>query len=163
LSGDDVTGGGAPTFLDLIRRANVRNALISAVFVVVAFGLLTTDTQALQSVLLGAGSGSLIAALALGVVVTYRGSGVVNIATGAMAMYASYVFNSLNASGELLLIGWTVPIGDPLSLVPALLVTIGVIALWGGLLYLLVFAPSGRLRRSPSSSPRSVCCSCSRR
>jgi branched-chain amino acid transport system permease protein len=118
-----------------------RNALVSAAVVLIAFGLLTTDTQALQAVLLGAGSGSLIAALALGVVVVYRGSGVVNIATGAMAMYASYVFNSLNRDGDLLVIGWTVPIGDPLAVAPALVVTLLVAALWGAALYVLVFAP----------------------
>ena len=38
--------------------------------------------------LLGLGGGSLIAGIALGVVLTYRGSGIINIATGAVAMLA---------------------------------------------------------------------------
>lgn len=112
--------------------------IIAAVVVLVA---LANDKQAIQSLLLGAGSGSLIAALALGVVVTYRGSGVINIATGAMAMYSTYVFNALNTNGELLVIGWRLDLGAPFGFFPALLVTIAIAALWGGLLYRLIFAP----------------------
>jgi branched-chain amino acid transport system permease protein len=46
--------------------------------------------------LLGLGGGSLIAGIALGVVLTYRGSGIINIATGAVAMLAGYAYWSLN-------------------------------------------------------------------
>ncbi|HTT93373.1 MAG TPA: ABC transporter permease [Solirubrobacterales bacterium] len=137
---DDRKGFGA-AWLGRARQSKTRNAIVAGLLAIVAFLLLTTDTQALQSVILGAGSGSLIAALALGVVVTYRGSGVVNIATGAIAMYASYIFNLLNKSGELLVIGWGVPIGGPLPLIPALLATIAMGALWGAAFYLLIFAP----------------------
>ena len=35
---------------------------------------------------LGLGAGALIASIALGVVLIYRGSGVINVATGAIAM-----------------------------------------------------------------------------
>jgi branched-chain amino acid transport system permease protein len=118
-----------------------RNRLIGVGVVLVALGLLATDSQAIQAVLLGAGSGALIASLALGVVVTYRGSGVVNIGTGAMAMYASFVFNSLNKDGNLLVVGWTLHLGKPLAFVPALILTLAISALWSGALYLLVFAP----------------------
>jgi branched-chain amino acid transport system permease protein len=38
--------------------------------------------------LLGLGTGALIAGIGLGVVLTYRGSGVINVATGAEAMAA---------------------------------------------------------------------------
>jgi branched-chain amino acid transport system permease protein len=48
-------------------------------------------------VMLGLGSGALIAGLALGVVVTYRGSGVINLSTGAIAMLGGYAFWSLNS------------------------------------------------------------------
>jgi branched-chain amino acid transport system permease protein len=126
---------------EALRRPNVRNALIAVALVLIAFGLLTTDAHAMQAVLLGAGSGSLIAALALGVVVTYRGSGVVNIATGAMAMYASYIFNALNSEGKLLVIGWKVSLGGSFAYIPALIVTLLVSAIWGALLYLFIFAP----------------------
>src|SRR6266545_3176705 len=45
--------------------------------------------------LLGLGTGALIAGIALGVVLTYRGSGIINLATGAVAMVAGYSFWSL--------------------------------------------------------------------
>jgi len=45
--------------------------------------------------LLGLGTGALIAGIGLGVVLTYRGSGVINVATGAEAMAAGYAFYSL--------------------------------------------------------------------
>jgi branched-chain amino acid transport system permease protein len=45
--------------------------------------------------LLGLGTGALIAGIALGVVLTYRGSGIINLATGAVAMVAGYAFWSL--------------------------------------------------------------------
>ena len=48
--------------------------------------------QILLFILLGLGSGALIAAIALGVVVSYRGSGVINLATGGVAMLAGYAF-----------------------------------------------------------------------
>jgi branched-chain amino acid transport system permease protein len=46
--------------------------------------------------LLGLGGGALIAGIALGVVLTYRGSGIINIGTGAVAMLAGYAYWSLN-------------------------------------------------------------------
>ncbi|MFD2416497.1 ABC transporter permease subunit [Amycolatopsis pigmentata] len=42
--------------------------------------------------ILGLGSGAVIAALALALVMTHRSSGVVNFATGAMALYTAYNF-----------------------------------------------------------------------
>ena len=56
-----------------------------------------------RALLLGVGAGALVAAIALGVVLTYRGSGVVNFASGAVAMYAAYVYDALRRSGELFL------------------------------------------------------------
>ncbi|RVW00732.1 ABC transporter permease subunit [Rhodococcus xishaensis] len=48
-------------------------------------------TELLQFAILGLGAGSAYALLAHGVVLVYRGSGVVNFAQGAMAMVAAYV------------------------------------------------------------------------
>ena len=53
--------------------------------------------QVLLFVLLGLGGGALIAGIALGVVLTYRGSGIINLATGAVAMVAGYSFWSLQS------------------------------------------------------------------
>jgi branched-chain amino acid transport system permease protein len=50
---------------------------------------------------LGLGEGALIAALAMAVVVFYRGSGTVNLSMGAMAMVGSYLFYSVNNAGAL--------------------------------------------------------------
>ena len=47
--------------------------------------------------LLGLGEGALIAALAISVVVFYRGSGTVNLSMGAIAMVASYLNYSFGA------------------------------------------------------------------
>ena len=48
-------------------------------------------------ILLGLGSGALIAGIGLGVVATYRGSGLINLSTGAIAMLGGYAFWSLNS------------------------------------------------------------------
>ncbi|MFN3258292.1 MAG: ABC transporter permease [Ilumatobacter sp.] len=73
--------------------------------------------------LLGIGTGALYGALACGVIVAYRGSGVVNFAVGAMAMIPAITFAELRATGDLVLPLIIVPsrydIGDPLGLVPA--------------------------------------------
>jgi branched-chain amino acid transport system permease protein len=60
--------------------------------------------------------GALVAAIALGVVLTYRGSGVVNFATGAIAMYAAYVYTDLRMNGELFI----PPLPNPLVLIEAI-------------------------------------------
>jgi branched-chain amino acid transport system permease protein len=52
--------------------------------------------QILLFILLGLGSGALIAGIALGVVLSYRGSGVINLSTGAIAMLGGYAFWALN-------------------------------------------------------------------
>jgi branched-chain amino acid transport system permease protein len=56
--------------------------------------------QILLFILLGLGSGALIAGIALAVVLTYRGSGIINLATGAMAMLGGYAYWALN-TGEI--------------------------------------------------------------
>jgi branched-chain amino acid transport system permease protein len=124
-----------------MTAATWRTVVLAALGVAVVAAV-ASDGHAVQAALLGAGSGALIAALALGVVVTYRGSGVVNIATGAIAMYSSFVFNSLFKDGKLLFFGWLIDVGGirwPFGL--ALLVTVLMGGVLGGVLYLLVFAP----------------------
>ena len=53
--------------------------------------------------LLGLGSGAVLGILALGILLGYRGSGVVNFAQGAVAMYVAYVWYDLRTSGQYLL------------------------------------------------------------
>src|SRR6478672_3539369 len=42
--------------------------------------------------ILGLGAGSLIAGIAIGIVLSYRGSGIINLSTGAIAMLAGYCY-----------------------------------------------------------------------
>src|ERR1700753_789316 len=48
--------------------------------------------QIILFAILGLSSGAMIAGLAISLVVTYRGSGVINLALGAIAMMAGYSF-----------------------------------------------------------------------
>jgi branched-chain amino acid transport system permease protein len=101
-------------------------------------------------VLLGLGPGALIASLSLGVVLTYRGAGVINLATGAIATLGAYTYYGLHVEGALFLppipfAGHRIDFGAPVAGVPAMLIALGVCALTGVLLDTLVFRP---LRRS---------------
>jgi branched-chain amino acid transport system permease protein len=87
--------------------------------------------QFLLYVLLGLGSGSLIAGIALGVVVIYRGSGIVNLATGGLAMLAGYAFWALT-SGQL---------GATLGEAPALAIALVYVLVVGALVELVAFRP----------------------
>lgn len=81
-------------------------------------------SQLLLFAILGLGAGSLIAGIAIGVVLTYRGSGIINLATGAIAMLAGYSYWSLK-SGELG--GWHAPTPIALTLTFVFLLGIGVL------------------------------------
>jgi ABC-type branched-subunit amino acid transport system ATPase component/branched-subunit amino acid ABC-type transport system permease component len=102
------------------------------------------------TLLLGLGNGAVFAALALGLVLTYRSSGVINFATGAIAMFSAYTYATLR-KGELLLffpgLPKTVDVGSSMGFAPAAAITLVVTALLGALLYLLVFRP---LRDAPA-------------
>jgi branched-chain amino acid transport system permease protein len=87
--------------------------------------------QILLFILLGLGSGALIAALALGVVVTYRGSGIINLATGAIAMLAGYAFWSLRAN----------VLGVQMGTAPALLTSLLFVLAVGAAIEFAVFRP----------------------
>ncbi len=101
------------------------------------------------SLLLGLGNGAVFAALAIALVLTYRSSGVVNFATGTMALFTAYTYAWLR-DGELLVLlpglPETIDLGGPLGFVPAALIALAIAAALGALLYALVFRP---LRQSP--------------
>ena len=80
---------------------------------------------------LGLGAGALIASIALGVVLIYRGSGVINVATGAIAMVAAYIFWALR----------TDYFGFQLSTAPAFVLTLACMAAFGVLIELAIFRP----------------------
>jgi branched-subunit amino acid ABC-type transport system permease component len=93
--------------------------------------------------LLGVAAGAVYAAIAIGVILVHRGSGVVNLAAGAMAMFPAVVFVRLRSTGELVLpivgLPGRVDLGDPWPLLPAFVVAVAVGAAIGALAYALVF------------------------
>ena len=82
-------------------------------------------------ILLGLGAGAVIAGIAMAVVVTYSGSGIINLSTGAVAMVAAYSFWALKSDY----------FGFTLATPPAVAVTIAMSILVGVLSELLVFRP----------------------
>ena len=66
-------------------------------------GGIPTITDYLLFGILGLGSGAVVSFIAVGIVLAYRGSGVINFAQGAMAMYCAYVFVALRRTGRYLL------------------------------------------------------------
>lgn len=73
----------------------------------------TSVNEYLLFLVLGVGTGALYAGLAQGVLVTYRGSGVVNLAQGAIAMFGAYTYFELSTTGRLMV----PPLPNPLSIV----------------------------------------------
>jgi|SRR5579875_437126 len=88
-------------------------------------------TQILLFILLGLGPGALIAAIALGVVLTYRGSGVINLATGGLAMAGGYAFWALR----------TGQVGGGMATGPALAISLAAVAAIGVAMELVAFRP----------------------
>src|SRR4051812_38104914 len=80
---------------------------------------------------LGLGAGALVASIALGVVLVYRGSGVINVAMGAIAMTGAYLFWSFK----------TGYFGFTLSTAPGFVLTLVCMAALGLLFELAIFRP----------------------
>lgn len=81
--------------------------------------------------LLGLGAGAQIAGVALGLVVTYRGAGVINLAMGAMGMVAGYMFWALR----------TGRFGITLGTVPALVASLAIMMLLSWMVERVTFRP----------------------
>ena len=95
--------------------------------------------------LLGLANGAVYAALALTLVVTYRSSGVVNFATGTMALLGAYTYAFLRQGEVMIPLPWVperIEIPVELGFWPAALISVAVCTLTGLLLYLLVFRPA---------------------
>jgi len=80
--------------------------------------------------LLGLANGGVFAALALALVVTYRSSGVLNFATGAVALLSAYIYSFLR-QGELILVVPGLPrsvsLGGPVPFAAAVGLTLGLV------------------------------------
>jgi branched-subunit amino acid ABC-type transport system permease component len=106
----------------------------------------------LRFLILGLGSGAIIAAVALGLTLTYRASGVINFAQGAMASWVAYTYYSLRTEGSIPLfpMPWLttkLQLGGPMSVMPAITCSLLVAIILGYLSYYLVFRP---LRTAPA-------------
>ena len=156
----------------VIRYSRATFLVVS--LVVVAWAVI--DPQTRTNFVSGSGiaQGALIAAIALGVVLTYRGSGIVNFSNSAVAMYVAYVYAVLRSEGDLFLpplpnplapiegilhlfqerANWTdlpdwptrINFGTEMSFFPAMMLSLLFAVLFGLLLHLLIFQ---RLRHSP--------------
>jgi ABC-type branched-subunit amino acid transport system ATPase component/branched-subunit amino acid ABC-type transport system permease component len=106
-------------------------------------------TQHVTFLLLGLGNGAVFGALALALVLTYRSSGVINFATGSIALLTAYMYAYLR-QGELLVLipgaPETIELTDEMGLWPALVIAVLLAGLLGLVLYLLIFRP---LRNAP--------------
>ncbi len=107
----------APEIKPLRRRtlpASFQSRLLGGIGIAILLRILL-DSELRLKFLTGASltQGALVAAIALGVVLTYRGSGVVNFATGATAMYTAYVYTGLRVEGKLFL----PPLPNPFAIV----------------------------------------------
>ena len=109
--------------------------------------------QYLLFAVVGLGFGSIYAALSMGVVITYRGTGIINFATGAMAMWGAYVYDELTDTGNLVLpvviVRHRVNLGGDSGTVPfstAIVLAVLSCGLVGLMVHFLVFRP---LRRAP--------------
>jgi branched-chain amino acid transport system permease protein len=115
--------------------------------------------QIIFAVILGLGVGGLYAMLATGLVTAFKGSGVINFAHGAFAMYTVYVYDELTTNGDLIFpwvdiipgdspnIPVTVSIGDEMAKFPAAVLALLMACFLGLLAHLLVFRP---LRNAPA-------------
>jgi ABC-type branched-subunit amino acid transport system ATPase component/ABC-type branched-subunit amino acid transport system permease subunit len=105
--------------------------------------------------LLGLANGAVFAALALALVVTYRSSGVLNFATGAIALLSAYVYAFLR-QGEFVLLVPGLPraleLGRPMPFVAAVALTL----LLDGALGLVLYASTFRPLRAASPVAKAV-------
>lgn len=107
-------------------------------------------TAFLTILLAGLGSGAAYAALSLGLVITYKGTGVINFAAGAMGAWSGYVYSQLRADGTLVLplvlVHASVHLAQQVPVIPAALISVVAGVLLGLAVHVLVFRP---LRSAP--------------
>jgi branched-chain amino acid transport system permease protein len=100
--------------------------------------------QLILFAILGLGAGSLIAGVALGIVVSYRGSGIINLATGAIAMLAGYSYWSLRTGSY----GVDMPTAPALVITALFLLGIGLLIEFAVYRPLRTAAPLAKLAAS---------------
>ena len=141
-------------------------AFLGALAVAWIVGVLLRRELFFDPVLFGLGSGAIIAALAIGLVVAFRASGVINFGHGAIATYVTYVYVSLVGTGqypvpplpnplapiegiagiEILDFPTFISLGDSMGKAPALLIALATAAALGLIAHFAIFRP---LRYAP--------------
>ena len=110
----------------------------------------------LTYLVLGLGGGAVIAALAIGVVITHRASNVINLGHAAIGMYVAFAYYELRRSGDLVLpilgLPGRVSLIDRPTVASALLICAVLAAVVGAVVFLLIF----RLLRSAPALARVV-------
>ena len=91
--------------------------------------------------IIGLTAGSIYAALAMGLVTTYRGTGVINFAQAAIAAWGAYVYAELSSAGTFVLPIGHIQLGGPWSAGPAFIVGVASAAVLGLVLHVIVFRP----------------------
>ena len=111
--------------------------------------------DALAFLLLGLGSGGFFAILAIGIVIAFRGSGVINFAQGAIAMFVAFEFDSVRKKGVLVMpwvdilpthslnlpVRITVSKSGTVGFLPGFIIAMLTAILLGAMAHYLVFRP----------------------
>lgn len=95
----------------------LKRGIVAAAIALIVWAALDSNTRSNFISGSGIAQGALIAAIAIGVVLTYRGSGVVNFSNSAVAMYIAYFYAVLRKEGDIFL----PPLPNPLAPVEGIL------------------------------------------
>ena len=110
-------------------------------------------SEHLTYLFLGCGTGAVIGSIAIGLVLTHRASGMLNLAHAAMGMYIAVAFYELRSTGDLILPVLGLPDRIPIISAPtvatALTACMILAAIMGLFIYLFIVRP---LRNSPPLS-----------
>ena len=91
-----------------------QKSLVGVLAVIAVFAVLYIwDARQLAPMFSNVGTGALMAAIGLGVVLTFRGSGVVNFANGVITVFVAYWYYGLKMEGKF----YIPPLPNPLVLV----------------------------------------------
>lgn len=100
---------------EIVKKSMKRQpALIALAVIIAVFAVLYAwDARQLAPMFSNIGTGALMAAVALGVVLTFRGSGVVNFANGVITVFVAYWYYGLRMEGKF----YIPPLPNPLVLI----------------------------------------------
>lgn len=91
-----------------------QKVLVGIVIVIALFAILYAwDARQLAPMFSNIGTGALVSAIAIGVVLTFRGSGVVNFANGVVTIFVAFWYYGLRMEGRL----YVPPLPNPLVLI----------------------------------------------